>query len=404
MERRFQIKPTSSYSLPIQRELKLLQVDRNNSMIQVIGSASYRKTLFAGDIDFFERVLGQSKDEIIEFFIRNLQRVVKNILKSKHHYFMEVKAGVDNRFKIPVGTCHNDHFIIDPSLVDTINEYSNYGLFNQYETFALLTYSREKNQIAYETIKQIIRNHYVVRWTAKEILKGHKKLPLREEPFTLYEAINVKSPMNIEIIADVNGKFSDVSNFFYVGYEEDGKMYYVNMPDQAAYDFDEFFKENLRGSIEKLAFSKLEPNYFKLCKRYFSFARFTRDNVLLEKAQFILNSELGVFYQIKSETGTLIKLIEQEPKLAIKILKNQLQSIKYRIANVLSYSKDELDHVNQIFDTLTKIGYDPKKITHLLKAVKERLTNLIETNTMTYLKKVGLFPPPNSLLPQKREF
>ena len=404
----YEVKPKSSYPEAVKKDIQLLKLDKNTDNITVIGSASYRKILYSGDLDFSEKTQhGYNLKTCISFFKKHLQKLVADISKSKQHYFMEIKCGLDNRYKLDIGTCSNGIFTIDYFFYRSLEDMYYYGLFDRKETDIMLEIGKESTQIAYETISEIIRKHYIVRWNSKEIKKGYKILPNSNIKYSLEEAINNVSPINIEILSVVNGKFIDESNFFYLCFEDNGIVKIVNFPQHSIDDSKTFIFESLAGSIESLYYSKLHFNLLKVAKRYYSLGRILNDDTLLKKVSPLLNSDIGYIGQIKSEIGTIMKVIEKVKVFPIKILKNQIQQLKYRISNIINISQNNLERINCHLDALYFARMDTNNRLDLIeefKSITGILEYIINRSSFEYLENVGLVPPPDKYLPQIRKF
>src|SRR5271170_5836193 len=85
-------KPLSSYSKSLVKDIKMLSF-YPEGMATPFGSFIYRLQRYPGDVDLLEEYVGtHSVEHVIKMFIRNLHRVVNDILKSKMHYFSEFKC------------------------------------------------------------------------------------------------------------------------------------------------------------------------------------------------------------------------------------------------------------------------------------------------------------------------
>jgi len=405
---KYQRKPPNSYPKNIVKNMNLLRIDkRNPKNMFVIGSSSFRIPIYPSDTDFFEKVShGDTKKECIQFFKRNIQRVVKEIKNKKNSYLMEVKCGVDKRYDFKIGTCNNNVFTPDKDLLGLVETMFNMKLFSnsEFDTIMDILDNAFKDQLGFETIGQIKRKHYIVRWNSTEILKGYKFLDNNGGKYILEEAIDNVSPINIEMLSIMNNKISDSSNFFYLTYEHNNKDYIINTSSEALLNFEHFFTENLKGAIEQSAYSKFDYNPMKLAKRYFSLGVFIKNSNLLDKVSEIINSRAGLIYQLKSEIATVMKGIEHIKNIPIRILKEQIQNIKYRMANVLEIPQTILIELDNVLDKLDKVAYDPEKIYEMLHKIKELLVEIVDPEVKHMLEDAGLYPVPNYYLPEKRKY
>lgn len=404
-------KPESAYPDYIKDEIMLISINKDYS--KIIGSASYKIQKYPGDIDIWEGIEKCcSKEEVIDFFVKNIKRIVRNILNKKNHWFMELKCGLDKRFDLNPGVYNHGYFIMDRGFVGQAMLLFNAGLLSQDEIDEIIRIDKMGNsgQLEYETLKTLLRKHLVVRWSANEVLQGYKILPGNIQ-LQLEEAVSQRSQINIELIAVVNNKITDLSNFFVLAYRDSvGNVFMINLPQESYDDFTEFFKDNLKQSIEKLYYSKLDFNPFKMVKRYWSYGRFTRDPNLIEKLLPIISSDIALASQLKSELGTIVKLLEKTKNIPccanvpMDILKKQLSTFKWRLSNVMDISEELEEEIDDRINETIDAQMIPNDTINDLDDIKNKLENIINVKTIKYLKSVGLAPPPNDLLPKKPIF
>ena len=238
---------TFSYPDYLKEEISLLSIDKNFS--RLIGSASYRIAKYPSDIDIFEEVTRCcTKEDEINFFVNGIKQVVKNIINKKYHWFLELKCGTFDKFNLNIGTYQNGYFIINHQFVKIMNDYFMVGLISLTEINEINEISKTKRpgQVEFEVVSKIVRDHYIVRWTANEVLDGIKHLE-DGSILTLEEAVNHVGQINIEIIAVVNNKITDLSNYFILTYQnKDGQRTVINLPLNTYDDFYNFFLEGLK--------------------------------------------------------------------------------------------------------------------------------------------------------------
>jgi hypothetical protein len=405
-EPQLQIKPMEAYPPSVKKEMKLLQVNRTEDTIKVIGSASYRESLYPSDLDFFEEIYkGSSVDSSIRFFVRNIKRVTYDLVHTKDHYFLELKCGLDIRYIVSLGKCKDGFWTPSKDLVDNLTRM--HGLFpeDEYKSILRILNMDKPTQMSYELLSHIIRSHAVLRWSEKEVMIGIKQLPFEGGTISLEEAISVMSPINLEGIAIINGKYSDISNYFVVGYhDEQGQLKVINLPEQSVTDFSTYFKENLKGSVEKLYYSRFEYNPIKLAKRYFSYGRFTHDMGLVDKVTPLLNSPLGFLSQLRSEVGTMMKTLDGVKDIHKTLFKEQLQVVKYKLANMVDLPQKDLIKWSKVVNEISSNQFDKDEIMYVLEEFKDILSSYIDENAIKYLKKVKLVPPPKSMLPKSKVY
>lgn len=399
-------RPFESYPEDIKHELELLTINKDNYTI--IGSASYKIQKYPSDLDLHEVIeLCCNEDNVVNFFVRELKKIVKKVISKRTHYFIELKCGIDNRFFISPGEYNNGYFKLDPDFFNHIKRLFNSGLISNEEAKLINNIKNMNNpgKLEYEQLLKLLRDHYVIRWNAQEVIKGFKILPGKIK-ITLDECVRQKSQINIEIISLINGKFTDLSNFFILSYtDKDGNIYQINLPQESYTNFQEFLTDGLKSSIEKLWFSNLDYNPFKMIKRMWSLARITRDQNLIDKLLPIISSNISLASQIKSYLGTMIKVIEKVKSPPYISIIKELENMKTEITNILQIDNNEeisideqIDYIMKNYKKLTKFG-----ITDILNNIKNKLEELVNLETIDYLKSVGLAPPPNYLLPDSNK-
>jgi hypothetical protein len=325
-------KPQSSYPEDILQEFALVSIDKKNSF--PIGSYSYRIQKYPSDIDMLEEVVGCcSVSEVVNEFTKNLQKIVEILLSKQNHYFMEIKAGLDERFLIDMDNLEN--------VINKVNELRKQELISN-EEYQVIIDSQNLNEI-----DKILRDHYVIRWTADEVLKGEKLLP-GGGMITLQQAMRQKSKINIEIIAYVNGRFIDVSNFFILVLNNPGgPEQVINLPQDIYDNFDDYFVGTLKDAIVDLLD---EGEYFKAIKRMWSLARFEHDEGTIFNLKPIISGDVSALNQVKADLAAIIKLYKKSFNPPHELVIKELSEMKDRISNNLLIDRKDLDNHNQQLD------------------------------------------------------
>lgn len=372
----------SSYPEYAIKNMNLVSINKNNSI--PIGTFSYSYTLYPSDIDVFEYVqYGDSEDKVVEFFCKSIQQIVRNIYNKGNYWILEVKVGIDDRYNFK---------ITDPDAEIIIGEL--------YQSRLLSDKDLEILSSSEEVANELLRKYAVLRWSPQEILAGIKSLPGNKQ-ILLQDAIKAKSQINIEVIGLINGKFTDLSNFYVLLYtDKSGKKHVVNASDQLLTDFYTFFTTQLRANIKKMYYSPLNHDYYKLIKRYWSYGKITRDQGLINKILPIVNSPIALAGQKKSEIVTLIKLVEYTglDRVPIDIFKNQVSNIKLSLAGVLALGQKNIEIINRVIDEIVNYDMKPKDIIERLEIVKDILKNFTGNAALKYLQSVGLAPPPQKYI------
>jgi hypothetical protein len=373
----------SSYPNYATENFHLVSINKDNSI--PIGTYSYAYTMYPSDYDVFENVTkGHNTDEVVNFFEKSLKHMVQKIMSRQYYWILEVKVGIDNRYNFK---------ITDDDAMIRINCLKKNGLLldEDIEIF------QQNDQ---ELSDELLRKYAVLRWTPQEILNGVKLLP-GNKSISLNDAIRAKSQINIEIIALINNKFTDLSNFFVLSYTDKlGNPHAVNISEDSITDFTKFFKDNLKSNIKKLYYSKHNHDYYKIIKRYWSYGKFAKDKQLIHKLLPIVNSIIALAGQKRSELKTLINLVKHTnlQGVPMDVFHNQIQNLKASLSSLVDMGYDIIDAINYDLDIITNDNATPTEIINILDNVKETLNRYVSKNTLAYLKKVKLAPPPKKYI------
>lgn len=390
------------YPKYVRSQIKLLELNRNDpDRLRVIGSYSYRNTLYSGDIDLFEEVHMPNITHLIKFFKRSLQRVVKQIVSNNQMLFNEVKLGIDERYEFEIGECHSNVFTPSETLVPMFDGLVRTKLITpaEHRELVALHDTTPLTQLEYEKISELLRKHYVIRWTSDEIAEGVKQLPLGKM-MTIESAAAYLENINIEVVSIVGNRYVDMSNFFVLTFEENGETVALNINDMAYQNFTDFRLSGLKLSLYKLVYSKIQQNLYKALKRYYSIAKLSDDTAMLGKVLPILNSRIGFTGSLLSECKLLYSILDKHgiPPY-IQLYKNQLQRFKFDLQKTTVFDDDELSDINTAIDDNDDSIFSVDKYMELLKYIVGRLFGWLQHTCMGLMRSNQLYPIPPSYVP-----
>lgn len=195
----------------------------NLDNVSPYGTLFLRINKYPSDIDVYQNIIYETSGlKAVEDFKKNLQDIVRRVLKTPYFYFIECKTGLDNRFLKSVSISDKDQNRFFSEHKKLLEEYDNKGFISkeQYDELNNLINDKTKDNI--ERIKEYYRNLYVLRWSAEEILKGVK------ETYGGYkkrlEMCFIDSTMiKFDTTCYVNNKFYEFSNYFDIWYTDDKK-------------------------------------------------------------------------------------------------------------------------------------------------------------------------------------
>lgn len=405
LDRLLEVKPESSYSNQVLDEIKIVSYNKKEHA-QPFGSYIYRLQKYPGDIDLLENVNEcgdhpcKSKDELIKSFKKKFQKIVKEVIKKRGHYYSEIKCGLDERYLIKIGDMHKGIFVPNKDLHLKIQKLYREELLpeNEFEIIMGILEKSNNNADDYDIISTIIREHYILRWSAKEIISGIKSLPGNKK-ITLEKALEYDTLCKIDMITLVNGRFTEITNVYGLGYyDKAGNLHLLNYTADPA---------TLPLEVEKLYYSNKFYSPFKMVKRMFSYARHEYlqgekkyANILHGIIPFITGN-VSFLYQIRSELETIILLLDKFKNPSPKAIHSQISEIKNRLSNIIQIDHNELILLQNDLDECIHAKHNEEKI-KILEMVTKDLKKYINELTIEHLIKMGLNPPPHDVLPNPK--
>jgi len=411
---------------------------------QPYGSFTNRIADYYGDVDLHQLYVFNGDIEHMRITLaKEFQKIVKNILKSKNHFYSEIKAGLDKRFKFDIGLLENNIYTLSEEMYIIPQELHEQGLLSDIEMKVILNVIKKHNRDGndYDIINGLFRNHYVLRWTADDILRGHINVP--KHKYYLTEVILDMTPLKIDMIMITSDdKVLEVTNFINLGLESkkdiEGqtlRTYNLDTDETYGYYFPINFDikehgesiESLTFAVEELYYSNAEYSPFKLTKRCFAMLKqlyhapeelqkikyrsinFGKTQIenLVQKYASILKSSIGILYSIRSELDTIVLLLERNKNVPIDKINFRVSSLLNTLSNVLEIDDEKLEEYTNLFYDF--IGSDVKVRKRDKVSIKKKIEILdflvgdfkkvINYWTVTYWNKLQLNPPPLTLLP-----
>lgn len=414
-------------------------IETNIGEINPYGSADNKIIKYPGDIDLredmdldflkdFQNVKINDKEEVIKYFINNFLNMLKKIRNTPNSYLGDVKIGLNHIFDINIGQLQNGKIIgfdID-KIKNKMDSLYKKKYVNKEEYIKIKNLLKDDMSLAdYEELQEELRNLKIIRWKEDELIRQYKILPPNKK-YTLEEALNDKTMVKIDIWVEYLNKFIEVSNFYILKYKKkSGKIELINLPQRYA----ELIIPSLQEEVEKFMFSSNFFKPFKAIKRIFSLAKLYEDDETLEKIIPLLNSDTGYLNQINSDLDVLIMLLENVDIPPYEKILKELDDIKYRLVRITEFDiklNDQIKILNSILDPKNIINKfetgdyfvyeaDPNYLIHankkihksgekektieILKKMKKFFLEIINEETIKYLKKIKLYPPPNRYFP-----
>lgn len=376
----FDTKNRIAYPQILNNEIKLISFNTDDSTL--IGSASYKVQKYPADIDLYEQVKTCcSEEDAIEYFYLGIQSISRKIELSPNHWLIELKCGIDKRYEFTIGIEDLTNFV-------TINR----NLFSEMDYYILieldiqLKNTKKNHELIYEQIDDIMRKYKIIRWSAAQIQLGYQ---IRYgKKFYLKECINTISPINIEIIAVINNKFTDVSNFYVVMFKDKltGKDIVINFPQSYLYEGKNFVLKGLKEGIHKVYNSKLHKDVFKAVKRIYSYARITKNDHLYNKIKPILSGDLAELSQLKSELGTLHEILTFTDNLPFNIVYSQLDSIKWRAGGNTYLNDLQIDSISKRINLILANKRSIEFMISSIEYLKQYILDIVNYHADQFMK------------------
>lgn len=202
----------------------------------------------------------------------------------------------------------------------------------------------------------VLENGSSIRWKVSEILKGFKIIDNKK--YWLSSCLNDKSMKKIDVVHLVNNSIYKDFSCVYLLHNE--------MKDEAY--------ESLKKDIYEY---QREKNYFKMLKRIYSLISYKNDKICHILVDFF-NSSVGQLNNIMSDINTIDYLLENQFKIPIKRLNNEIDNFKNRFSTIIINSflkkqKKIIKLINKIIDEGYKIN-DLKLLFKILNVILQKET------------------------------
>lgn len=337
-----------------------------------VGTFKYKLFKYPGDIDIFEEInsccyLNESKIKASNI----IRDIILKVMNDKSFVFTDFKAGYDKRYKIYTGILDDGVKDYDSNLIikNLINLHGS-GLLtdSEYSEFEKLVYDNPTIE-QFNTLNEELRKHWVLRWSTKEIIQGHKLLRNNYKIF-LEDALSDNSIVKLDTIAPISGeesRYIEITNFFLISQKD--KYGNVKILSEEFGDYE----QSILGDVYKYRNTKV----FKAVKRLWMYLAYKRRICDLNKFKSLFNSYLGLFSQINSDIEVAIDLLSSD-KMYDKIF--LIETLTRRLC--------KLGHIMNIDPIIKRIRNTSNHeiIVNILKNLSENITEYININTNEWLR------------------
>ncbi len=336
--------------------------------LDILGSFGLRSQLYTSDIDLFQVVqlpIAEIKKQFVD--------IIRSILKDKTLFLGDVKLGIYEKFRV----INENHFISEGKVyhydyeksMEKLGKLKGYMNSNEFREFRLLL----KRKPSVKDLGQMSKNlrFHILRWKPREILKGFKILRDGYK-FTLEEGFRSNALFKLDCIKFMGNYFKDISIIYDLRTTKGLKLNNFK-----GYDVRKALKSDIGNYMN-------EGQYFKVLKRYFSLLRYEFQHrgvrkhmpklVVLGK---ILNSQLGLLYQVKSILDTLVFVIENFREVEFEKVKATIMLVIDRLSYV--YKKRFVNHENEVVGNLLMVlkGRSIGKVEDFLASAYERIEGVL---------------------------
>lgn len=214
-----------------------------------------------------------------------------------------------------------------------------------------------------------------LHWTADEILKEKK------DNLTLKDACKILDVVKLDMFAPYNRRMVEMSTFFILK-SNDG---FVNVDK----DYFNNFQESLFKDIQKYRNDK--P--FKAVKRLWSLARITNDYEIMDKLEYLINSNISLLSQINADLETLELIIQKNIKFNKEFVLDEINNFKERLEHILDLDLDKDKVSNMIDNMVLSFKFDTHERESNLTELHDYILSVINTETINYLTSIKFSLP-----------
>ena len=357
-----------NFDSDVVRVIKAMSFDDSN--VKVAGSVSYRSNLYWSDYDLIEVVKAKSVNDIV----RRFKAIVRRLSGMSNVYVGDIKCGEISEWRVIDEMAYvKDGRVYGYDKADAIaklNKLKTDGVITGVERLKAQRLLKEKPSVLeLEQIKKDVRFH-ILRWKVKDVMAGY--VEYRGRRVSLRDAISSPALFKIDTVAYIDGMYVDFSI-----------IYDCRVGGERVNDF----RVNPRLTLEMdIDAYSAKGEWFKVAKRMFSLANMNYEEGkpsadLINKLIVILNSDLGILYQVISRINTIIGY-DEVGRISKRRLKDEIDDFKMVLGNVYSsnaYLKAEDGILAKIEKILSMDSVD--MMVDELKKIERRLSEILSLET-----------------------
>ena len=283
-----------NFSNDITKIVEALTLD-NGERPFLYGSGSY-KIDYPSDYDLAQEVSIEKYNELgsKSGVLKDLQKVVKRIMKIEGVYIGDIKSGEIEDFKVVDDDINEKNYNSKrPVMIKKLNAlYKKKVITKEEYDESIKILKTNLTEIDVYVLKHDIR-YEVIRWKPEDILKGF--VNYRGKKITFEKYLLGDFLTKIDIIAWVNGvRYNEITMVY--AFTENGQM--VNTK----------FGNIELALMEQIPYLLYIGKYMKICKRINSIERASDkpNKLLLRRLYKLFTSDLGLLNQVISDIGAIL--------------------------------------------------------------------------------------------------
>lgn len=330
--------------------------------IKPVGTYGYNIFQYPSDIDLFEKIRSDKpRDLFIKNIIDRIKNIIQSIILSDNIYFIEFKAGVDERFEIKdhkniiditkkIKQWYDDHLISKCEALNVID------LIKKYHELKKITNATQETERILNELSNTVREFKMLRWNVGEILNGVKKLRSHEHEdhtINLYDALNMSEVTKLDTLIWYENRYIEMTNYFYFELIDPltEEIIIISKP------FNNYI-DSLKKDISKYAGCTYYPiDILKMLKRMFLlYSSIYKNNPeeslrnIMWEITNIVNDSPGALSQIKADfeaLDTVLKVLNANNLKNICIMLNNMtkrfnNNIELELTNNFNATKNKL--------------------------------------------------------------
>lgn len=397
-----------AYPHDVTNVIKILSLNKEDPA-HIFGSYSYKKQLYSSDIDLLETdIESNSIEEAVFNLEKKINHVIEIISVTPGYYFSEFKAGLDMRYAIDVGELKNGIYTRSNPVefMQKIMILSSKNLIKKKDVDRLFEVFNKKEVTAddYDIAFNILREYRIVRWTLNDLLNGSINLK-SGITMTLNAALRFNTPIKIDIIIYIDGRFVEVTNFIIFVLKKGEDLMVLNDKQNAITDIKQNSIEGLQGEIDKVFFSTAYFNPFKGIKRLWSLARQLNDTSMLQALDHIISGDISKLYQKKSDIDTILNLFNKYHEYSpIPEILKELDELKIELDRIISF---DIKYIVLEYSELINATINQQipfiKMIQELNNILMKLNVEVAYQTMTWIQ-INNFSIPKEYLPDPPKY